>query len=305
VAGAQTKVGAWPTKPVTFLVPTPAGSPSDVVMRLLGERMQASFGQPLVVDNRSGANGSLGAAEVARARPDGQTWMFTTDSVYAINPYIYKNPGFKPEQFDPVVEATRLGQVLVCNPSLGAKTLADFIDKAKKTPMTYASGGAGSPGHMAMSMLIASAGIELTHVPYKGPAGAMNDVLGNQVPCGFLARTTVQPFVQRGQLVALATSGATRSPTLPDVPTVAESGFPGFDASFSLVLFAPHGTPPAIVDAMAGVMRKALAEPDLVAKLQVLDQEVVASGPAQTAASMAAAARKWSDLIRKLNLQLE
>lgn len=304
-AHAQGGAEAWPQRPITVVLPAPAGSPSDIVLRLLAERAQAAFKQPIVVDNRPGANGTLGTAAVARAAPDGQTWLFSPDSAYTVNPYVYKHLGFSQDQLDPVWTATRLGQVLVCNPKLGVKTLQEFIAKARGSTLNYASGGVGSPGHMAMAMLMAVSGIEMTHVPYKGPAAATNDVLAGEVPCGFLAGATVQPYAKRGQLVALASSSGSRPPSMPEVPTVAESGFPGFDASFSLVLFAPHGTPPSIVKAFTSEFGKALDQPEVVKKLKAMDQEIVDSKPGQTATAMTDAARRWADVVRKINLQLE
>lgn len=304
-AHAQGGAEAWPQRPITVVLPAPAGSPSDIVLRLLVERAQSAFKQPIVVDNRPGANGTLGTAAVARAAPDGQTWLFAPDSVYTINPYVYKHLGFKQEQLDPVWTATRLGQVLVCNPKLGVKSLQELIAKARSTKLNYASGGIGSPGHMTMAMLMAVSGIEMTQVPYKGPAAATNDVLSGEVPCGFLAGATVAPYVKRGQLVALASSSDTRPHSMPEVPTVAESGFPGYDASFSLVLFAPHGTPPAIVKAFTTELGKALAQPEIVRRLQAMDQEIVDSPPAQTAKAMTDTAHRWADVVRKIDLQLE
>lgn len=304
-ADAPVTVGSWPQKPITLLMAAPAGSPSDIVARMLAERMQPMFKQPIVADNRPGANGSIAATEVARAAPDGQTWMFATDSVYTINPYVYKRLSYKPEQLDPVLVAARLDQLLVCNPKTGIKTLKEFLGAARAKKMNYASGGVGSPGHMAMGMLIAATGVEMNHVPYKGPAGAMNDVLAGEVPCGFLARATVLPFVQRGQLNAIALSGTKRSPAMPTVPTVAESGYPAYDATFSLVLFAPHGTPPAIVTAFTREMRRALEQPETLERLKVQDLEAVGDSPDEAAASMGKTALRWADVVHKINLHLE
>ena len=295
----------WPDKPVRVVVPLPPGGPSDIVLRSAAEKMQAVLKQPIVIDNKPGAAGNLGAAEAARAAPDGGTWLWSTDTLLTVNPHVYPKLGFKPEDLQPVMRASAFSQTLVCNTTLGVKTLAEFVQRAKARPMTYASGGAGSPGHLTTELFKAQAGIELTHVPYKGPAPAMQDVMGGQVDCGFLAGPTVLPQVRAGKLVALAVSGARRSPLLPEVPTVAEAGFPGFDATFSLVLYAPRGVPRPVIEQMHAALAAALRHPEVVERLRVSDQEVVAASPADTAARVAADSKTWGAVARKIGLQLD
>ena len=295
----------WPDKPVRVVVPLPPGGPSDIVLRSAAEKMQAVLKQPIVIDNKPGAAGNLGAAEAARAAPDGSTWLWSTDTLLTVNPHVYPKLGFKPEDLQPVMRASAFSQTLVCNTTLGVKTLAEFVQRAKARPMTYASGGAGSPGHLTTELFKAQAGIELTHVPYKGPAPAMQDVMGGQVDCGFLAGPTVLPQVRAGKLVALAVSGARRSPLLPEVPTVAEAGFPGFDATFSLVLYAPRGVPRPVIEQMHAALAAALRHPEVVERLRVSDQEVVAASPADTAARVAADSKTWGAVARKIGLQLD
>lgn len=297
--------GAWPDKAIRVIVPYPPGGPSDIVLRGAIEKMQPVLGQPIVIDNKPGAGGNIGAAEAARAVPDGQTLFFATDNVVTINPHVYTKLPFKTDDLVPVSVASTFSQTLVCNPSLGVKTLADLVQAAKASQLSYASGGAGVPGHLAMELLLARAGIQMQHIPYKGPAPAAQDVIGGQVPCGFLAGPTVAPQVKSGRLVALAVSGAKRSPALPDVPTVAEAGYPGYDASFLLVLFAPRGTPEAIVAALHKAFVDALHQPDLAARLQLTDQSVVASTPAEAAAQLAAISRKWGEVARHIGLSLD
>lgn len=296
---------AWPAKTVRIIVPLPPGGPSDIVLRNALDKMQPVLKQPLVIDNKPGAAGNLGAAEAARAAPDGYTWLWTTDTLVTVNPHVYPKLNFKPEDLLPVMRASAFSQTLVCNPALGVRTLAEFVKRAKAKPMNYASGGAGSPGHLTTELFASTAGIQLSHVPYKGPAPAMQDVIGGQVDCGFLAGPTVLPHVRSGRLVALAVSGAKRSALLPEVPTVAESGYAGFDASFSLVLFAPRGTPQAIVDQMAAALADALKTAEVAAKLAQSDQEVVAAGPAAAAARLATDSKTWGAVARRINLQLD
>src|SRR3990167_325659 len=174
----------WPDRAIRVVLPFPPGGPSDIVMRLAAEKMQATLKQTLVIDNKPGAGGNLGAGEVARAAPDGHTWLWGTDTLVTVNPHVYKNLPFKVDDLVPVTIGTQFNQTLVCHPALGVKTLAELVAKAKAGPLSYASGGAGVPGHLSMELLQAMAGFDMTHVPYKGPAPATQDVIGNQVPCG-------------------------------------------------------------------------------------------------------------------------
>ena len=290
VAQAQT---SWPGKPVRVLLPFPPGGPSDMVIRLAAEKMQIALKQPIVIDNKPGAGGNLGSAEVARAAPDGSTWLWGTDTLVTVNPHVYKQLGFKVEDLQPVTLGTTFSQTLVCNPALGVKTLNELIAKARAEKLSYASGGAGVPGHLSMELLQSMAGFEMVHVPYKGPAPATQDVVGNQVPCGLLAGPTVLPHVRSGKLVALAVSGQARSPTLPDVPTIAEAGVPGYAADFSLVMFAPRGTSQPIIEQFRQAFVDALKAPDVTEKLRASDQVVVGSTSAQAAAALSADSKKW------------
>ncbi|MEY2800680.1 MAG: hypothetical protein RL513_264 [Pseudomonadota bacterium] len=296
---------AWPDKAVKFIVPLPPGGPSDIVLRSALEKMQGTLKQPLVLENKPGAAGNLGAGEAARAAPDGYTWLFTTDTLVTVNPHVYDKLTFKASDLQPVMRASAFSQTLVCNPALGVKTVADLVRRAKEKQISYASGGAGSPGHLTTEQFKAAAGIQMLHIPYKGPAPAMQDVMAGQVDCGFLAGPTVLQHVRGGKLVALAVSGARRSSLLPEVPTVAESGFPGFDASFSLVLFAPKGTPAPVVQAMHAAMSAALKTPDLVEKLRQSDQEALAASTADTVTRLTNDSNKWGEVARRINLRLE
>lgn len=297
--------GAWPSKPIRMVVPYPPGGPSDIVMRSAAEKMQLALKQPIVIDNKPGAGGNLGAAEAARAAPDGHTWLFATDNIVTINPHVYAKLPYKPDELMPVSLVSGFSQTLVCHPGTGVKTLADLVKLARTSKLSYASGGAGVPGHLSMELLLATAGIEMQHIPYKGPAPATQDVVGGQVPCGFLAGPTVLPHVKAGKLVALAVSGAKRSPVLPDVPTVAEQGYPGFDATFMLVVLAPQGTPEAIVAAFQKALVDAMRQPDVIDKLRQSDQDVIASTPAQAAEVLAATSKKWGTVARKIGLSLD
>ncbi|MFO1218125.1 MAG: tripartite tricarboxylate transporter substrate binding protein [Burkholderiaceae bacterium] len=304
-AGTAWAQAAWPDKPIRVVLPYPPGGPSDMVMRLAAEKMQAALKQNVVIDNKPGAGGNLGAAEVARAAPDGSTWLFGTDSLVTVNPHVYKSLGFKVDELVPVSIASSFNQTLVCNPAVGVKTLAELVAKAKTTKMSYASGGNGVPGHLSMELLRYMAGFEMTHVPYKGPAPAMQDVIGGQVPCGLLAGPTVLPHVRAGKLVALAVSGATRSPTLPEVPTMEQAGVKDYRADFTLVMFAPKGTPEGVITKFRQAFVDALNSPDVVDKLKAGDQTVVGSTPAEAARELAAGSQKWGEVARRIRLGLD
>ena len=301
VATAQ----SWPEKAIRVVVPLPPGGPSDIVLRGAIEKMQPALKQPLIVDNKPGAAGNLGATEVARAAPDGYTWLWTTDTLITVNPHVYEKLAFKPADLQPVMRATAFSQTLVCNPGVGVRTVAELVQRARQKQLSYASGGAGSPGHLTTELFSTKAGVQMLHVPYKGPAPAMQDVMGGQVDCGFLAGPTVLQHVRSGRLVALAVSGSRRSALLPDVPTVAESGIADFDASFSLVLFAPKGTPAAVIETMRSALGAALKQPDFVEKLRQSDQDVIAASVADTADRLNTDVKKWGDVARKINLKLE
>jgi tripartite-type tricarboxylate transporter receptor subunit TctC len=300
-AGAQT----WPSKPVRLLVAFPPGAPGDLVARLIQPQLQQALGQPVIVDNRPGAGGNIGAQEVARAS-DGHTFLVGPDTMLTVNPHLYLKLGFKPtEDLVPVTYLARFNQLLACHPSAGVKSVGEFIALAKSKPFNYASGGAGVPGHLAMEMLMADTGIALSHVPYRGPSPATQDLLAGQVPCGFLASPVVGPHVRAGKLVALAVSGAKRTASLPQVPTVAEAGVAGYDASFFEIVAAPRNTSPAAIERLQAEIAKALNDPKAKETLAAADLEAVASTPAEAARQMRADFRKWGAVNEKVRLQLD
>lgn len=295
----------WPDKPIKMILPFPPGGPSDMVIRVLSEKLQASLKQPIVVENKPGAGGNIGAALAARAAPDGYTWLWTPDSVLTVNPHIYKQAGFRTDDFIPVSLATEFSSTLVCHPKVGVKNLKELIAKANATRMTYASGGAGVPGHLSMELLLTMGGFDMNHIPFKGPAPAMQDVLAGQVDCGLLAGPTVLPHVRSGKLQALAVSGAKRSHVLPEVPTLDEAGIKGYQADFGLALLAPKGTSEAIVSRFRQAFAEALQSPDVVEKLKANDQVVVASTETEAAQSLAANSKKWGEVVRRIKLSVD
>ena len=296
---------SWPQKPIKVIAPYPPGGPSDLVMRTAAEKIQAQLKQPIVIENQPGAGGNIGAAAVARATPDGYTFLIATDTLLTVNPHVYKTMPFKMDDLKPISVLSSFSQTLVCNPSLGVKTLPELIAKAKTTPLSYASGGAGVPGHLSTELLLNMTGMQMMHVPYKGPAPAMQDVLANQVPCGLLAGPTVLPHVRSGKLNALAVSGQSRSPTLPDVPTIAEAGVKGYEADFSLILLAPKNVPDEVMAKFRQAVVDALRSPEATERLKATDQVVIGSTPEVAAAKIAKDHAKWGVVARKIGLSLD
>ncbi|ALK90123.1 Bug family tripartite tricarboxylate transporter substrate binding protein [Limnohabitans sp. 63ED37-2] len=296
---------AWPQRPIKVVIPFPPGGPSDLVMRTAAEKILANLKQPIVIENQPGAGGNIGAANVARAAPDGYTFLFATDTLLTVNPHVYKSMPFKLDDLKPISVLSSFSQTLVCNPSLGVKTVSELIAKAKTTSLSYASGGAGVPGHLSTELLLSMTGMQMTHIPYKGPAPAMQDVLANQVPCGLLAGPTVLPHVRSGKLTALAVSGQTRSPSLPEVPTMDEAGVKGYEADFSLILIAPKQVPDDIVAKFRQAVVDALRTPEATERLKASDQIVIGSTPEQAVAKVAKDFAKWGAVSRKIGLSLD
>lgn len=304
-AAASVQAQAWPQKPIRLVVSFPAGAPGDMIARLIQPDLQKALGQPVVVDNKPGAGGNIGAQEVARAT-DGHTFLVGPDTMLTINPHLYKKLAFKPaEDLVPLTQLASFNQMLVCHPSVGVKTMGELIAKAQSRPLTYASGGPGVPGHMAMEMLLTTTKMKMGHVPYRGPAPATQDVLGGQVPCGFLAAPVVGPHAKEGRLNALAVSGSKRSPGSPTVPTVAESGVAGFDASFFEILAAPKGTAPEAMDKLQKAVVQALQQPETRNRLLAADLEPVANTPAEAAARLKTDYDKWGRVAAQVGLQLD
>jgi tripartite-type tricarboxylate transporter receptor subunit TctC len=296
----------WPSKPIRVIINFPPGGPSEILMRLVGERLLPALGQPLVVENRPGASGNIGADAVAKADADGYVFGVSPDTLYTVNPLVFRKMNFDPwTDLVPVILLGSFSQMMVCNPSVPVRTLRDLIELAKQSKLAYASGGAGVPGHLTTELLLSMTGVNMLHVPYKGPAPATADVIGGQVPCGFLATPTVLPHVKAGKLRALAVSTRARSPLAPDVPTAEEAGIAGFDAPFYLVLFAPKGTPPAIVEHMNAETAKALAEPDVKQRAAALDIVTLGGSPQDARTTLEATARKWAPVVKRIGLKLD
>jgi tripartite-type tricarboxylate transporter receptor subunit TctC len=284
LAGGAAAQPAWPTRPIQVIVPLQVGSAADVATRVVLAKMGENMKQTFIVENQAGVSGLLGAERVARAAPDGYTLGGITDSVlnYAVN--LNDKINFDPlKDFAPISQMANISWVLVVNKDFPAKTLADLLSQARARPgkIDYASGGNGSPHHIAMELFASAAGVSFAHVPYKGATQATTDVAGGQVPMMFSAVSVAQPFIKDGRLRALAQPNDRRSALLPDVPTFTEAGVEAFRFSTWLGLYAPKGTPAAIVERLHAEVVKAVADPGVRERLSGIGLDPVASTPAE------------------------
>lgn len=301
-ASAQTV--EWPqAKPITYVVPFTAGGSTDVVGRTITEKLQAALKQTVVVDNKPGQAGGIGASFVAKAAPDGYTLFGGTISTHAINASLYKNLGYDPvKDFEPVALIAYLPNVLLVDPNLGVNTVAELVALLKKDEKkrSFASSGAGTSTHLAGEMFADLIGVPLTHIPYKGTPPAMVDVSAGQVTFMFDQMTAALPLLQAGKLKLLAVTTAKRIALAPTTPTMVEAGVPGFEMSSWQAIYAPKGTPRPIVQRLHAEIVKALKMPDVLAKLGgQLGMEIVGGTPEELAALMAKEIPRWAALVKK------
>jgi len=304
LAQAQT----YPSKPITMVVPLAAGSSLDVVLRMITQKMSENMGQQIVVENLPGAAGMIGAERFMRAAPDGYTLAAFNDAVLTMVPNLRKKIAYDPiASFEPVGLMVNNSWTLVAHPSLPAKNVAELIALAKAKPgeLNYSSGGNGSPQHIAMELFQSMAGIKLTHVPYKGTTQATVDVIGGQIPMMFSGTNAVVNQVREGKLRALATGGATRSPLLPNVPTVAESGLPGYEFVTWMGMFAPLHTPKEIIARVNAELARALAAPDLRERLATQGVEIKTSTPEQLGALTKSRLAQMAKIIKDAGIHIE
>nr|WP_245001849.1 tripartite tricarboxylate transporter substrate binding protein [Cupriavidus pinatubonensis] len=296
VAQAQ----SFPNKPIRVVVPYPPGGPTDIVARVVGQKLSEKLGQPLVVENRPGAGGNIGAEAVAKSAPDGYTLLVAT-TAHAINMTLFSKPGYDTRKdFAPVSMLTRGPLVLVTAPATPASNVAELIALAKAKPgqVTFASSGNGQSTHLAAELFNSMAGIHMTHVPYKGSAPALTDVMGGQATVMFDTMLSAMPFVRDGKLKALAITGATRSPAAPDTPTIAQAGLPGYEASAWNALLAPAGTPPAILNTLNGALKAVLQDPDVRARFASQGFAAEWTEPAATARIIGQEIDKWARVVK-------
>ena len=300
LAQAQASGSAYPNKPVRLVVPYPPGGPTDIVARLVAQKLSDAMGQQFVIDNRPGAGGNPGAELVARSPADGYTLVVAT-TAHAINPSLFKSLGYSlSKDFAPVSQLTSGPLVIVANPQLPAKNVAELIALAKARPgeLNFASSGNGQSTHLSAELFAAMAGVKMNHIPYKGSAPALTDTMGGQTQLMFDTMLSAMPHVKTGKLKALAVTSAMRSPVAPDLPTVAESGLPGYEAIAWNGLLAPAGTPPEVVARLNAELKKVLAAPDVKDKFEAQGFAAAWNAPEDFGRFMAAEVDKWAKVVK-------
>lgn len=305
-AGQTAVAQTYPTKAVTIVVPFPAGGPNDILARTLGERLADQLKQPVIIENKAGATGNIGAQAVSKAAADGHTLLLTLDTSITANPELYgKRMGFDPERdLRPIATVARFSQMLVTSSASKITSFKQFVESARQG-LNYASAGNASPGHLTTEALQSLIQGNLNHVSYRGNAPAVIDLLGGQVEAGFMATPSVAQHVSTGKLTALAVSGNKRSPLAPNVPTIAELGYPAGTTEFGYVLLAPAATPEAVVQLLNAEVRKALASPALRDKLKTLDIDPVGSTTQQAADDLVAGRARWSKVIKERGIKAD
>lgn len=307
--GVALSQDAYPSKPIHLVVPFPPGSGGDVQGRLLGAILQKELGQPVVVDNRSGAGGNIGVQYAARAASDGYTVLYGTNGTHAINRYLYgANAGFDPiKDFEAVVQFTRLPLIVAVRPDFPAETMPELLKLLKNNPgkYTYGSGGNGTTSHLAVEMLATKAGLKMVHVPYNGNAASLRDLMGGQISLMIDVMPVPLPMVRSGKLRGLAVSSPARSPQVPELPTIAESGVPGFSVMAWDGLWVPAGTPSAIVERLNEAVNRALTHADTKQMLADRAVEPAGGSTAEFRAHVLKEQRAWGDAVRQSNARVE
>jgi tripartite-type tricarboxylate transporter receptor subunit TctC len=299
---------SYPTRPVRIVVAFSPGGSTDLLARAVGQKLGERWGQPVVVENRVGASGMIGADAVAKSAPDGYTLLMCSPQEVAVNHHVFPKVPYDPRRdLAPITLVTVTPLVIAVNPGVPAKDIAALVALAKAKPGTlgYATPGTASTQHLTGEILQAAAGIKLVHVPYKGAGQSIPDVIGGQVPIGVYGILTISPQAKAGKLRILAVTTPKRSPIAPDVPTMAESGFPGFDTSLWFGLLAPAGTPKDVIAKIHDDAARALALPDVAERIAAQGGEVIGSTPAEFAAFIAAEDAKYAKIIREAGVRLE
>jgi tripartite-type tricarboxylate transporter receptor subunit TctC len=298
----------YPARPITLIVPFPAGGGVDAVARIVADKLSHALGVPIVIDNRGGAGGVIGTRLAARAAADGYTLVMSHTGTTSINPTLYANPGYDPRKdFTPIGLISSTPIVIMTHPSFAPKTIGELIAFAKREPgkLNMGTPPMGTGGYLSAELFKSMAGVDATIVLYKGTGPLTNDLLGGQVPVAFNVMAPAMGNLQAGTLRAMAVLGPQRSSLLPDVPTAAESGLPGFEAMLHYGLLAPHGTPRPIVARLNAELRKAVASDDVKQRIHADGGDVLVSTPEEYSADIDQEEKKWSALIRKLALRVD
>lgn len=308
LVGGAAQADAFPTQPVKFVVAFPPGGTTDILARVFAKKMSESWGQSVVVENRSGAGGIIGTESVARAAPDGHTILLGTIGTHAVNTSLYKKISYDPEKdFTPVTLLATLPNVLAINPSLPFRNLKDLVDYARTNPgkLTYASAGAGTASHLAGEMLRRVAGIDIVHVPYRGSSPALTDLMAGHVSMTFDYMPSALPFVRSAKLRGLAVTGSARAKAAPEMPTMIEGGLPDFNIVTWYAVFAPKGTPADVVGKIRNAIAQAAADPEIVKRLDDLAVDLVAGSPEELVRFQRAEIERWSRFIREANIKVD
>ena len=306
--GGAALAQAYPAKPIKLVVPFPPGGGGDTLARLVMTRVAKELGQPVVVENLAGAGGNIGAQNAARAAADGYTLLYGTNGTHGINQTLYKNAGFDAlKDFEPVSQLTRIAAMVVVRPGLPANTMPELLKLLKASPgrYTFASAGNGTTSHLAGEILKSSAGLSIVHIPYRGGGPAMTDLLGGQVDMLIDVMPSTAPQVRAGKLRGLAVTTARRVPAMPELPTIAESGVPGFDVSAWDAIFVPARTPAPLIAQLNDAIRKALADPELRAQLVERGAEAAPSSPAELGAFVKSEIVRWGEAVKRSGAAVE
>lgn len=298
----------YPDKPIRFLVPYPPGGSTDPIVRIVSQKLSEAWKEQIVIDNRGGGGGNVASDIVAKAPADGYTVLLGTVSTICINPALYPKLPFDPvKDLAPVSLIVSGFYLLATHPSFAGASVADLVAVARSKPgqLNYASGGAGSAPHLAMELLKQMAKIELTHVPYKGTGPALNDVVGGHLPMLFGSAASILPLAKANRVKVLAMTGAKRSATMPEIPTVAEGGFPGFEVDSWYGMLAPARTPPAVMATLHREVARAVQLPDVRARFAALGLEPVGNDPAQFAKIIRNDLARWADVVRRGNIRID
>lgn len=289
---------SYPNRPVRLLVPHAPGGPTDIMARVVAQRLSELWGQTVVVDNRAGAGGNIGTALVARANPDGYT-VLVNSSAFAVNVTLFSKPGYDSKDFAPVINGGVIPNLIFAHPSFPAATLQELIKAGKAKKLSYASAGMGTTPHLTAERLLKTmAGLDITHIPYNGAGLAANAVMANEVSVGTAAVTAPAPLIKAGRLKGIVVTSLQRTPALPDVPTVAESGFPGYEDYTWIAFFAPRGTPRAVVDKLNAEIASALQVPAIKERLATLGFEFTPNTAPQFGEYLGREVIKWAKVVK-------
>lgn len=295
----------YPVKPIRMVVPFAAGGPSDLVARVVGQKLTETWGHAIVIDNRGGAGGNIGTSLVAKSAPDGYT-LVLVGMHFVVNPSLYRSAGYEVERdFAPVTNVANSSTIMAAHPSLGARDVRELVQLARRSAVDFGSPGTGTAGHLAGEMFCTVAGIKMQHIPYKGAGPAYSDLLGGQIKLAVTAMPVATPHVRAGRLHAIAVTTLQRTPALPDVPTVAESGYPGFFVDNMYGVLAPRATPSAVVNQLHESIARVVKQPENRERLIGQGYDPVANTPDEFGAYLRAEVTRWSKVIRDRGMRVD